>query len=181
MKITHFVTLAFLFFTTSTCCCAKNDLGDFQHRHNHHHHHRGGKYKIQKVYGAAAVKQCAGNFGSPKVLTNADFTKVYMFSGCCAENGCVKKDYNAGNLGDTSQGEYAVMQIGEVCYSSGTIKWDPETFTNVTVPFNGNPLVSGTNYHVVRDNIRNRIVLFGMLLPDGLNIPKKSNRPLWDV
>lgn len=167
MKIACFAALAFLFFTASTCSCAKNDVGDFQHRHNHHHHHRGGKYKIQTVYGDAAVKQCAGNFGSPKVLMNADFTKVYMFSGCCAENACVKKNFNTGNLGDTSQGEYAVMQLGDVDYSSSKIEWDPETFTNVTVPFNGDPLESGTNYHVVRDSIRNRIVLFGLFKPSG--------------
>ena len=94
VSIACFVAIIFLLFVTS-CCVAKKD-DNIQH-HHHHHHHAKEKYKIQIVYGDAAVKQCAGNFGSPKVLPNADLTKVYMFSACCAENACVKKKYNAGN------------------------------------------------------------------------------------
>ena len=36
---------------------------------------------------------------------------------------------------------YAVMQIGDVNYNSGIITWNHDTFTNITVPFNGDPLV----------------------------------------
>ena len=177
VTIACFVAIIFLLFVTS-CCVAKKDDNNIQH-HHHHHHHAKEKYKIQKVYGDAAVKQCAGNFGSPKVLPNADLTKVYMFSACCAENACVKKKYNAGNLGDTSQGDYAVMQIGDVNYNSGIITWNHDTFTNITVPFNGDPLVSGTNYHTVRDGKRNRIILFGIYKPSGNS--RKSHNVTYSV
>ena len=143
-------------------------LGEAQDQHHHHHHHHshgGGKYKIQKIYGDAAVQQCAGNFGSPKLQTNADFSKVYIISDCCAENGCVEKPKNGG-LGDYSRGLYAVMMSGKVDYSAGTITWDQKTFTNVSVPYDGNPL-QGAGVHSVRDKSRDRIVLFGMYKPSG--------------
>ena len=92
--------------------------------------------------------------------------QVYVTSDCCAENGCVEKPGEKGELGDTSKGMYTVMMSGNVDYSSGTINWNQSTFMNVTVPYKGNPL-QGAGIHTVRDHVENRIVLFGLYKPSG--------------
>ena len=88
-KLVSVVTIAVLGFVFA---CASTQETAKGHRHHHHRKHGGGsgKFNIQKIYGEAAVKQCAGNFASPKIEANADKSKVYVISSCCSEDACVK-------------------------------------------------------------------------------------------
>ena len=82
-KLVSVVTIAVLGFVFA---CASTQETAKGHRHHHHRKHGGGsgKFNIQKIYGEAAVKQCAGNFASPKIEANADKSKVYVISSCCS-------------------------------------------------------------------------------------------------
>ena len=118
--------------------------------------------KIKYVFDDAAVRQCAGNFGSPHIVMNRDGSKVFMIADCCAENACVQTASKG--LGDYSKGLYSVMQVGDVDYEKGDVRW--HSFTNVTQPYGGDPTNAG-GLHAVFDREENRIVLFGTYKPSG--------------